>query len=179
MAETRRTRMTKLLMKDALLELMEEKPVSKISISSICEAADINRSTFYAHYMDIYALLEDVENDVLNQIPNLASEDDIKNNTEFKKLNVEFFEYVKQNARTFNVLLVNSNEGGFQNLLINRIMEKYYRPNSDVSDIVNKYYYFYIINGSIGMLKEWIRDGFQLNSHDFANIILDFAVGKK
>ena len=43
--ENRRVRMTKRLMKDALLELMEEKDLANISVTAICETADVHRST--------------------------------------------------------------------------------------------------------------------------------------
>lgn len=61
MAENRRVRMTKRLMKDALLELLEVKPLEKITVTDVCAAADVNRSSFYAHYQDIHALLRELE----------------------------------------------------------------------------------------------------------------------
>lgn len=39
----------------------EKKPVNKITVREICEMAGINRSTFYAHYLDVYDLFERVE----------------------------------------------------------------------------------------------------------------------
>ena len=44
--ENRRVRMTKHLMKDALLELLDRTDLSGISVTAVCEAADVNRSTF-------------------------------------------------------------------------------------------------------------------------------------
>lgn len=41
--------------------LMGGKPISRITVREICEIANINRSTFYAHYMDVYDLFEKVE----------------------------------------------------------------------------------------------------------------------
>lgn len=41
--------------------VMRGKPVSKITVREICETAGINRSTFYAHYMDVYDLFDKVE----------------------------------------------------------------------------------------------------------------------
>ena len=41
---------------EALTTLMKEKTFEKIKISDICEVALINRSTFYAHYIDIWTL---------------------------------------------------------------------------------------------------------------------------
>lgn len=68
MAENRRVRMTKRLMKDALLELLEVKPLEKITVTDVCAAADVNRSSFYAHYQDIHALLRELEDEVLEHI---------------------------------------------------------------------------------------------------------------
>lgn len=41
--------------------LMGGKQISKITVREICERANINRSTFYAHYIDVYDLFEKVE----------------------------------------------------------------------------------------------------------------------
>lgn len=41
--------------------LMGGKQISKITVREICERAGVNRSTFYAHYMDVYDLFEQVE----------------------------------------------------------------------------------------------------------------------
>ena len=43
---------------EALLELLKVKNIQQITVRAICEMADINRSTFYAHYLDVYDLLE-------------------------------------------------------------------------------------------------------------------------
>src|SRR5271163_4532471 len=53
-----RIRRTRLLLQDALKRLLEEKEFDKISIQDITEAATLNRATFYAHYPDKFALLE-------------------------------------------------------------------------------------------------------------------------
>ena len=72
MSDNRRVRMTKKLMKDAYLELLERSPSEKISVTDICKVADVNRSTFYLYYEDPAALRKDIENDVLEQVPVLS-----------------------------------------------------------------------------------------------------------
>ena len=59
MPDNRRVRMTKKLIKDAYLELLESSPSEKISVTDICKAADVNRSTFYMYYEDTIALRQD------------------------------------------------------------------------------------------------------------------------
>ena len=51
--EDRRTRYSKRVIREALFALMQEKPLNKISVTEICERADVNRSTFYAYFTDI------------------------------------------------------------------------------------------------------------------------------
>ena len=55
--EDLRQRRTKKFLMTALMELMEERPLSEISVVDICERAMVHRTTFYAHFEDKYALL--------------------------------------------------------------------------------------------------------------------------
>ena len=48
---------TKRALAAALKELMKTKPFSKISVSNICEACDMNRKSFYYHFKDKYDLV--------------------------------------------------------------------------------------------------------------------------
>lgn len=51
--EDRRTQYSKRVIREALYALMREKPLNRITVTEICETADVNRSTFYAYYTDI------------------------------------------------------------------------------------------------------------------------------
>ena len=64
--------MTKRLMKDALLELLNQKELVNISVTAICEKADLNRSTFYQYYAEPVGLLREIEQDFLDRIPTPA-----------------------------------------------------------------------------------------------------------
>lgn len=55
-----RIRRTRQLLQDALRRLLEEQEFDKITIQDIAEAATLNRATFYAHYPDKFALLEEL-----------------------------------------------------------------------------------------------------------------------
>src|SRR5262249_35349044 len=46
-------------LQQALMSLMAEKNFEAITVQDIAERADVNRVTFYAHFADKYALLED------------------------------------------------------------------------------------------------------------------------
>ncbi len=59
-------------MKNTFLELLEKDPIEKISVTKLCKIVQINRSTFYQYYCDIYAVLEDIQKDFLQQIDQLS-----------------------------------------------------------------------------------------------------------
>ncbi len=57
----KRSLMTKKKMADALLLLMKKTPVYQISVQQLTRTADINRSTFYYYYDNIFELLKEIE----------------------------------------------------------------------------------------------------------------------
>ena len=61
----RRTLYTLSVIKDAFLELLKNTSFSKINVTAVCKQADITRATFYLHYQDIYAVLDEVLDEAL------------------------------------------------------------------------------------------------------------------
>lgn len=99
MADNRRVRMTKKLIKDAYLELLESNPSEKISVTDVCKVADVNRSTFYMYYEDTIALRHDIENDVMDQIPVLSDmPSEITTDKQFVDILERFFSYIGRTA---------------------------------------------------------------------------------
>jgi len=75
---------TEKAIKNTFLELRSKKALEKISVKELCELACINKSTFYSHYEDIYALSETLEIELVNSIVN-----SIPKNIEYTFLNPE------------------------------------------------------------------------------------------
>ena len=63
---------TLVLIKDAFVELMDQKGFRKITVNDIAERAMISRSTFYLHYADKYELLNKVTDEAIFSILNLV-----------------------------------------------------------------------------------------------------------
>lgn len=63
-----RVEKTESAIKDAFIELRARKPLEKIKVKELCDLARINKSTFYAHYQDIYALADALEEEVIRNI---------------------------------------------------------------------------------------------------------------
>ena len=61
-----RVRYTRRVLKESFLTLLREKPVNRITVKEVCELAELNRATFYAHYSDCFTLLASIEQELLD-----------------------------------------------------------------------------------------------------------------
>ena len=59
---------TQRAIKNAFLELRAKKPLEKITVKELCALACVNKSTFYSHYEDIFALSEFMESETITSI---------------------------------------------------------------------------------------------------------------
>ncbi len=57
----RRQKKTRQAIQNALLTLMREKPMNKITVSELAATADVNRKTFYNHYSNIQEVRDELE----------------------------------------------------------------------------------------------------------------------
>lgn len=62
-----RVRYTKKRIREAFFQLLSEKELARITVTEICDLAEINRTTFYKHYLDTSDLLEKIEAEILEQ----------------------------------------------------------------------------------------------------------------
>ena len=54
---------TKRILRQTLLDLIQKKPLGKITVKELCETADINRNTFYSHYGAPEDIIAEIENE--------------------------------------------------------------------------------------------------------------------
>ncbi len=102
------------------MQLRTHKPLEKIKVKELCDLACINKSTFYAHYQDIYALANAIEDELVGRIiaslPQLTS-NDVSERTEW--LTREMFRTFMENKEAVNTIFSGSRQG----LFINRVEE--------------------------------------------------------
>lgn len=166
----RRTVMTKKLLKTSLIELMQEKPLGKITIKELCEQAELNRSTFYLHYVDQFELLKDVEDEVCaNALKHLEKVDSNQNSKEYV---IAFLEYMSSKREAFRVLFCNQETDTFQALLVEGIMDHLkFSLTLTLPPMTEPYVYAFLIQGCLGMLRAWIKEDFDMSSKALADLI--------
>lgn len=176
MSDNRRVKMTKRMMKNALIDLLDEKSPEKITVTEICKNADVNRSTFYAYYEDIRALMLEIEDEILERVTIYS--DHFKEYSDEKMLEVfeEFFDYVKDNSKVFRVFVVKYNNSSFNRRMLDTIMEKYEMSLEYNEELPVKYTYVYSVSGVIGIMGEWIDSNFAIASGELAKIVWQMCV---
>ena len=98
--QERRYRRTEALILNGLTTLLQQKSIKEITVRELADLVDINRSTFYLHYTDIYDLLEKTEQRLLQQLMDAVNE-----NWTLPETPKNFFAFLEQ---TFNILSENA-----------------------------------------------------------------------
>lgn len=157
----RRIRKTKKAIEEAFISLLEEKELSRISVKELCEAADIHRATFYAHYLDIYDLYDKVEREVMEEIGAILVNDESHSYDGLYRLLVD---YVEKNASLYR-LLSSSDKGPSFDRKLTRLMEERYLSiwlyedeRAEVSEDM-RFLTSYNIGGCAAIIKRWVDSG--------------------
>lgn len=66
--ESTKEKRSKEYIEGAFLQLLQRKPIEKISVTELCQRAGVNRSTFYAHYLDVYDLMDRVTESFVHRL---------------------------------------------------------------------------------------------------------------
>lgn len=174
-AEYRSAIRSKSLIKKALATLMHEKDINKITVSDIIREADISRGTFYAHYPDIYSVIEQIETEELKKLMSLVNkskEENSKSNnpTDFLKA---ICKYLYSDFDYYRMLLQSS----FLNNFLNRLIEVYYEDtieallekdtSKDVSEAV--LYLTYTTAGAKQVIVSWLQGKINGTPEDVAS----------
>ena len=80
------------------LQLIQKKNIDEISVSTICETANLNRSTFYANYIDIYDLAEKIKKNMEVEFANFQLSNNSKQDSDGY---LNMFKYIKYNQIFF------------------------------------------------------------------------------
>lgn len=106
--KNRRTYMTKRIIKESLIDLLEKKSIDQITVSELCKEADINRSTFYAHYVNVIDVIEEIKNEFIFDYMPFVKKIEMSNHILEKESFMKFFENMKIQNRVLRVLVKNT-----------------------------------------------------------------------
>lgn len=146
----------------AFVELLQENELKNITVSDICKKTELNRSTFYANYMDIYDLAdkfrEKLENDFADIFANYDNKD--------KKGALKMFTHIYENQlfyKTYFKLQYDENH----------VIQVYDtdRAKLDFNDQYIKYHIEFFRNGLNAIIKMWLNGGCKETPQEMAEIL--------
>ncbi len=177
--ENRKVRYTKSALRESLIELMQSKPISKITITELCETADINRNTFYTYYTSQLDLLRQIEDESLSELKKILKQ--IKNEpskTEVKKYISQFLRFIYENNNPIQVLLSDNGDLNFQKQLIDMAFSSIYQNTNELADKEREqkeYTSLYATTGSLHVIQRWLQKGMSTPIDDLASILLNLT----
>ncbi|GKT04309.1 TetR/AcrR family transcriptional regulator [Furfurilactobacillus sp. WILCCON 0119] len=148
----RRILRTQKNIKQAFTELLEQKPFDKITVAEVAELADINRRTFYLHYEDIYALLEQLELDLIGEF-----NDDLQISAPqiLHEFQTQLLVFLGRRKQLMHALLSNPNSQ-FLGKAMALAIERDLAHSSYTTKTERKYCWQYIEHGLRGVLLDWL-----------------------
>ena len=159
----RRVRMTKLLLKNALIDIMKTKSIHLVSIKEICEEADVNRSTFYRHYNTQYDLYDEIIEDISADIGAIYKDD--YTTVEFL---TKVLEYIESKRETFLVILSDNGKVSLGEAFV--LFTGRFMDHNNTSELVN-YVMGFIAAGFTSTVWTWLNKENRRPAAEVARVI--------
>ena len=158
------------MLEEALLDLMKNKPVEKITPTELCRKATVNRNTFYSHYSSVSELYESIENSLINSVDESLNE----SGTTIEAITV-ICRMLKSNKMISDIIFSKH----FSSKIMKRVfvmtdkfnMNKMNSENSKLSDNYKQMVSAYTIMGSAAALECWVKNGMRESPEEVAEFI--------
>lgn len=185
-AEDRRITRSKRALRDALVELIEERGLTNFSASDLCARADLNRGTLYNNFGDMEGLIAALEDDIMDDLENLQScmqqlslKDVLRYRVNKKPMPflVKLFDYLREQGDFLHAIMGPKGDPSFGprvrdavcTEIIQTILHERYR--SDPSPFVQYYVAFYA-SAYLGVITHWIETGMKESSQEMALVAM-------
>ncbi|MEH7413664.1 TetR/AcrR family transcriptional regulator [Neobacillus drentensis] len=177
---------TKEAIRDALVELINEKGFETITVKDLTTRAKINRGTFYAHYQDKFDLMTKCEEEIMLEMSRLAKknlpgviaalETNSPTATPFS-LAVLIFEFLDQNSGFMEAVLGPKGDLTFQTRLKDFMWKTLFGNDSNALIkeenllVPGQYLASYIASAHIGVIQQWLNSGREESPQEMAEIL--------
>lgn len=175
----RKARLTKQIFHETLIDLLLENHISEISIKKLCEAADLNRSTFYSHYENQIELLKEVEDEVYAEVSNLIMSGVHPNQkTDSVLIFEKLLSYIKLNQKVFLVLLGQNGSEDFSQKLM-ELTQQAHDVRGINPAILSKweltYVRIYRVTGCAKVIENWLQEGCKQSVEEMAKLLITLS----
>jgi len=169
--EDRRITMTKRMLKDALIEILQEKDIYHVSVRELCDKADVNRTTFYKYYGNQFELLTDMEKDMLDYLSQTVK----KNEEDQEKIVSSACAYLEKNLEFARMIFNNNVDPDFARKLFAlesvkaSTLKKYYDSKNETE---LEYIYNFLTYGIFRLIHVWLNKEMRESPEEFARMVM-------
>jgi AcrR family transcriptional regulator len=153
----RRTQYTVSTIKEAFLKLLETQPLTKITVTQICQVANVNRGTFYLHFKDPQDLFNQIENDLIIEVQPIMAIQPKENLPEWLG---RFVLFLKEHEQAAKIVLLDYENSQLTQVIFSEVHDMALQEFSLLFDEENpvllEYYFTYFVKGTVGILMEWL-----------------------
>lgn len=167
----KRKRESKKRIEKVFVELLQSRELLQITVSDICKLADLNRSTFYANYLDIYDLADKVR-DNLEQSVDLLYHEEITNqynSNDYLKL----FYHIRDNQLFYATYFKLGYDNDYKIMCYDTIQAKEYFDNRHL-----EYHMEFFKAGFSKIVKMWLKKGCPETPEEMCGIITSEYQGR-
>lgn len=161
----KRRRDTRNRIQSAFVKLLQYRELKQITVTDICKAADVNRTTFYANYLDIYDLADAVQKTLEEEVFGLYQEEREQkyNSNDFLKL----FRHIQENQLFYKTYFKLGMDGRFQITEYDVHQAAAYYDNRHI-----EYHMEFFRSGLNAIIKMWLQNGCQESPEEICSIII-------
>ena len=148
----------------AFIRLLQDRELNQITVTEIWKAAQVNRTTFYANYLDIYNLADAVQKRLEEEVIGLYQEERERqyNSNNFLKL----FCHIKENQIFYKTYFKLGVDGRFQLFEYDIHQAAAYYENQYI-----EYHIEFFRNGLNAIIKKWLQNDCRETPEEIAKII--------
>ncbi|MGN1167912.1 MAG: TetR/AcrR family transcriptional regulator [Lachnospiraceae bacterium] len=173
--ENQRITLTKRLLKEALLQLIEKKNIQTITVSELCELSGINRSTFYNHYGCPADVLKEIEMYVIDDLIQIWKANESDKNWSVNKRVEALCTYLQEHKKLSKLLLRDSDTHSefatllFQAAHVRSIYEEMfaYAKSEDSKRLMITF----LTNGTYHMLRQWLLEDIPKTPKEMGDLV--------
>lgn len=170
---------TKKMIRAAFVELLgEKKNMESITVGELALRAEIAKSTFYNHYDDVYAVAEEFENELIQQLSMVLDEMELNPSTAYESYIAKVIEFLKTNEAIYRKAILSSDIRFFIEKLKAIISKKVFEESEALPFSQNKSKKYaqirFLTNACVDTMVDYFKGNIDLSLDEIGNIILDF-----
>ena len=148
----------------AFIELLQTKNLNQITVSDICKKANLNRTTFYANYLDIYDLADKIKEHLESEFKHLYQDELTNkfNSNDYLKL----FRHIKENQLFYKTYFKLGYDNNYKILLYDTEQAEKYFNNKNIG-----YHIEFFRHGLNAVVKKWLENSCAETPEEIAEII--------